>query len=215
MRAALRPGMSENALWAVLHRVNIEQGGEWIETRLLSAGRRTNPWFQECGEGIIEAADLVSFDTDLIGPYGYCADISRTFLCGRDKATPAQRRLFALAREQIETNIGLIKPGLGFRELAERGYRLPPEMRANRYSVVAHGVGLRDEYPSCLYPEDFAAAGYDGVIEAGMTLCVESYIGEEGGAEGVKLEEQVLVTESGIERLSSFPFEEALDFREV
>ena len=42
MRAALAPGMTENALWAVLHRVNIEQGGEGIESRLLSAGRRTS-----------------------------------------------------------------------------------------------------------------------------------------------------------------------------
>ena len=39
-----------------------------------------------------------------------------------------------------------------------------------------------------------------------MTLCVESYIGEEG----VKLEQQVLVTETGIELLSDFPFEESL-----
>ena len=43
-----------------------------------------------------------------------------------------------------------------------------------------------------------------------MTLCVESYIGEEGGAEGVKLEQQVLVTETGTSLLSQFPFEDAL-----
>jgi Xaa-Pro aminopeptidase len=43
-----------------------------------------------------------------------------------------------------------------------------------------------------------------------MTICVESYIGAEGGAEGVKLEEQVLVTEAGVELLSDFPFESGL-----
>jgi Xaa-Pro aminopeptidase len=43
-----------------------------------------------------------------------------------------------------------------------------------------------------------------------MTLCVESYIGAEGGTEGVKLEEQVLITETGVQRLSTFPFEDAL-----
>ena len=41
-----------------------------------------------------------------------------------------------------------------------------------------------------------------------MTLCVESYFGPESGGEGVKLEEQVLVTAHGIEVLSSLPFEE-------
>ena len=54
---------------------------------------------------------------------------------------------------------------------------------------------------------DFDGAGYDGLIEPGMTLCVESFIGSEGGKEGVKLEEQVLVTEKGIERMSTYPFE--------
>lgn len=57
---------------------------------------------------------------------------------------------------------------------------------------------------------DFEQSGYDGVVEPGMTLCVESYIGEEGGDEGVKLEQQVLITEDGQELLSTFPFESAL-----
>lgn len=43
-----------------------------------------------------------------------------------------------------------------------------------------------------------------------MTLCVESFIGEESGGEGVKLEQQILVTKTGIELLSRFPFEETL-----
>jgi Xaa-Pro aminopeptidase len=41
-----------------------------------------------------------------------------------------------------------------------------------------------------------------------MTLCVESYIGAEDGVEGVKLEEQILVTDSGATRLSTFPYED-------
>ena len=215
MRAALAPGMSENALWSILNQVNAASGGEWIETRLLAAGGNTNPWFHECGEGLIAAGDLVSFDTDMIGPYGYCADISRTFLCGDGGPSDEQRRLYGLAWEQIHFNLQLLKPGLGFRELAERAWRLPASCQANRYSVVVHGVGLCDEYPAVVYLEDFDAAGYDGILEAGMAVCVESYIGEAGGHEGVKLEQQVLITETGVEPLSSFPFETALLTREI
>ena len=43
-----------------------------------------------------------------------------------------------------------------------------------------------------------------------MIICVESYIGAEGGAEGVKLEEEVLLTADGVQVLSTFPFEDAL-----
>src|SRR3546814_15844587 len=81
--------------------------------------------------------------------------------------------------------------------------------------LVVHGVGLCDEYPAVVYLEDFDAAGYDGAFEAGMAVCVESYIGDEGGAEGVKLEQQALITETGVEPLSTFPFEDRSDERRV
>ncbi|HAR51301.1 MAG TPA: peptidase M24, partial [Roseovarius nubinhibens] len=58
---------SEDDVWAVLHAENIKRGGEWIETRLLASGPRTNPWFQECGPRIIQNNEIISFDTDLIG----------------------------------------------------------------------------------------------------------------------------------------------------
>jgi Xaa-Pro aminopeptidase len=57
---------------------------------------------------------------------------------------------------------------------------------------------------------DFDESGYDGVLEPGMTICVESYVGEGRGEEGVKLEQQALIGADGIELLSSFPFEQAL-----
>jgi Xaa-Pro aminopeptidase len=207
MEAHLVPGITEQALWAHLHHENIARGGEWIETRLLASGPRTNPWFQECSSRPIEAGDLVAFDTDLIGPYGYCADISRTWRCGDGPATDSQRTLGRIACEQIAHNLAQIKAGLSFREFSERAFVLPERYRANRYSTVLHGVGLADEYPAIYYHEDAPEFGYDGVLEENMTVCIESYVGEGGGAEGVKLEEQVLVTATGVEVLSTYPLE--------
>ena len=43
-----------------------------------------------------------------------------------------------------------------------------------------------------------------------MTLCVESFIGGPDTTEGVKLEQQILVTETGTELMSQYPFDEAL-----
>jgi Xaa-Pro aminopeptidase len=73
-----------------------------------------------------------------------------------------------------------------------------------------HGVGLADEWPDVPHPIDWDEFGYDGRFEENMVLCVESYIGAEGGAEGVKLEEQVLLTADGLQVLSTFPFEDEL-----
>ena len=70
-----------------------------------------------------------------------------------------------------------------------------------------HGVGLADEYPSIKHEADLDARGYEGTVEPGMVLCVESFIGSVGGREGVKLEEQVIITKTGTERMSTLDFE--------
>ncbi len=210
MEAALKPGISENKLWAELHRGNIARGGEWIETRLLSSGPRTNPWFQECSSRIVKAGDLVAFDTDLIGPYGFCADLSRTWLCGDGAPTDEQRDLFRIAADQIAYNTELMKPGISFRDLVERSKNPPPDCFPARYGVLYHGVGLADEYPTLPHASDWTDDTPDGVLEPGMVLCVESYIGRLGGHEGVKIEEQVLITETGNRQLSSYPLDARL-----
>ena len=208
MREVFRPGITENYLWSIMNQVNAELGGEWIETRLLTSGPRTNPWFRECNHRVIEAGDIMSFDTDLVGPGGYCSDISRSWLCGGGMPSDEQRWLYEIARRQIEDNIAMLKPGLGFREISERGSPLPEDCVGNRYSVVVHGVGLCDEYPAVPYIQDFAHSGYDGHLEENTVVCVESLVGRVGGRECMKLEEQVLVTADGPKRLSTFPYED-------
>ena len=207
---ALVPGISENELWAHLHFGNIKRGGDWIETRILSSGPRTNPWMAECGPRIIQPGDLVALDTDLIGVYGYCVDMSRTWLAGDGKATAYQKELFGVAYDHIMENMELLKPGLTFKDLTFGGHQLDHKYRPLQYGVKYHGVGLCDEYPAIYYPEAWDASAYNGVLEAGMCLCVEAYIGEVGGNEGVKLENQVLITDQGYELLTHFHFDQKL-----
>jgi Xaa-Pro aminopeptidase len=202
------PGKSENEIWAELHYENIRNGGEWIETRLLAIGKRTFPWFQECSSHVGKAGDMLSFDTDLIGPYGYCADLSRAWTIGHVPPTATQRRLYAVAHEHIMHNWSLIEPGMTFHEFNQKSFRIPEEFHPNRYGVALHGVGLCDEYPSVPTHVDMdAGKGYPGVIEPGMCLCVESCTGSKEAGESVKLEIQVVVTENGTRRLDEFPFE--------
>ena len=210
IRQALEPGITENELFAMLHETNIAHDGEWIECRLLTSGPRTNPWFQEAGSRKIEAGDLVAYDSDMVGPLGYLADISRTLICPGRAATAEQRKLYDIAQEQILSNIDLIKPGLSFKEFGEQCWPVPDDFVPNRYMMMLHGAGLVDEFPSVAYAADYADWGYDGYFLENMVVCVESYIGAVGGTQGVKLEQQLLITSTGAVPMSHDPMIDVL-----
>ncbi|MDT8856064.1 Xaa-Pro peptidase family protein [Paracoccaceae bacterium Fryx2] len=202
--------MSEDDIWAVLHAENIRRGGEWIETRLLASGPRTNPWFQECGPRLVQANEIVAFDTDLIGAYGFCIDISRTWWVGDRRPTNAMISAMHHARDHIDTNMAMLKPGVTVRELTHGGHQLAPEYWKQKYSCKMHGVGLCDEWPFVPYPDAWADGAFEVALQPGMVLCVEALVSPEGGSFSIKLEDQVLITETGYENLTKYPFDQWL-----
>ncbi len=206
VREVLKPGVTELQLWALLNYTNIANNGDWHDGRVLVSGPRTNPWCQEASSRRIESGDLVGLDTDMIGPFGYFADISRTFQCGPAKPTRRQKRLYRNAVEEIESNLKIVRAGISLVEFQEKSFTVAEAFHQNAYPCIIHGVGMCDEYPR-VNPVFRGPNPYDGTLESGMVICVESYMGEVGERDGVKLEQQVLVTEDGYEMLTAFPLE--------
>lgn len=200
----------EDDIWAVLHAENIRRGGEWIETRLLTSGPRTNPWFQECGPRVTRRNEIIAFDTDLIGSYGICVDISRTWWIGDRPPRPDMIDAMKHGHDHIMANIALLEPGLMIPDLVARSHRLAPQFNRQKYGCMMHGVGLCDEWPRVSYPDTEVPGAYDYPLEPGMVLCVEALISPEGGDFSIKLEDQVLITEKGHENLTRYPFDAAL-----
>lgn len=200
------PGRTEREIWAELHFENARSGGEWLETKLLTAGPRTNPWYQECSDYVIKRGEMISFDTDMIGPYGYCADLSRSWTAGHVAMSAKQKELYAAARDQIEHNLAVLKPGMTFEEFNALSWRIPEKYQPYRYTLALHGTGMADEWPGILLHPDFDP-DFSGIIEENMVLNVESLIAE-AGSESIKLETQALITARGAERLDTFPWEE-------
>jgi len=209
VKQAIKPGVSELQLWALLNYTNLANDGDWHDGRMLASGSRINPWLQEASQRKIQSGDLVGFDTDMVGPNGYFADISRTLHCGPAKPTARQKQLYTLAVEEITYNMNLVKPGIRLREFQKQAWPIPEEFQANAYTCVAHAVGMCDEYPQIKHVFRMENP-YDCELQAGMVMCIESYIGAQGERDGVKLEQQVLVTDSGYELLTTYPFEEEL-----
>jgi Xaa-Pro aminopeptidase len=112
----------------------------------------------------------------------------------------------------VHRNIELFQPGASFLEIMNTNLLLPREYQEQMFSSLSHGLGLENEWPiiRSVHKAETRGGyggGYDGEILAGMVISIESYIGEVGGPDGVKLEEQILNTENGPEKLSSTPYE--------
>ena len=209
-REVPKGGVSEDDIWAVMHAENIKRGGEWIETRLLSSGQRTNPWFQECGPRITQNNEIIAFDTDLVGSYGICVDISRTWWVGDRDPRPDMVYAMQHGVEHIETNKQMLKPGVMIPELSAGTHVLDAQFQAQKYGCLMHGVGLCDEWPLVAYPDHAVEGAYDYPLEPGMTLCVEALVSPEGGDFSIKLEDQVLITEDGYEDLTFYEMDPRL-----
>ena len=207
--AATAPGVREQELLAVLTATLLREGGEYLITRACVSGPNTNPWNLEATDRALEPGDLVFVDTDAVGYEGYFIDVSRTFLCGDVAATPAQRDLYRAAFDWLKGATGALEPGRTLGELAGRMPRLADRYLRQRYETMAHCAGLADEGPSINYPQDPQPNGARPLRE-GMVVCLEVYVGEPGGREGVKLEDQVLVTAAGPRVLVPYPFCKAL-----
>lgn len=207
---ALKAGSTEVQVWAAFHQDLIARGGEYVSTRLLQSGQNTFPYFKEAGERVINDGDLLCIDTDAIGYGGYAVDLSRTFLCGDQAPTTTQRTLYCRAYEQLQHNAALLQPGRSFEEFARLAWQIPEVHRPFGYYCLLHGLGLCGEHPYVPLHQPGVPYPMPGEFEPGMVVCIESYIGEPQAAQGVKLENQYLITVDGAECLTNYPFEARL-----
>ncbi|HEU5193963.1 MAG TPA: Xaa-Pro peptidase family protein [Methylomirabilota bacterium] len=210
--AAIRPGIREYELLAVLSDSLMRRHGEGLFTRLVASGTNTNPWLTEAHDKAVMPGDLVGVDTDANGFEGYVIDVSRTFLCG-DNPSPGQREAYRVAYDSVMGMLDLVRPGLSFKEFADKAPRLPAAYEAQRYPTMVHQAGLEDEGPGIPYPDDSRGPKRimpDRVLQENMVLCLECYAGKPGAPYGVKLEDQVLVTAGGAKLICTYPYEAKL-----
>ncbi|GAB4578614.1 MAG: Xaa-Pro peptidase family protein [Anaerolineales bacterium] len=210
LEQAIRPGITENELLATFWHGLLARGGEWCFTRLIASGSNTNPWFHEAGSKMVRPGDLIGIDTDMIGIEGYACDISRTFLCG-EHPTAVQKEAYRVAYDFIYALMEGLKPGVSYEDFARHLPPLPEAYHAQRYPVVLHGIGTDDEPPFLPFPDASSETIMpEGEFRENMVVSVECYAGKVGEQDGVKLEDEVLITKDGPVLLSLYPYEQKL-----
>jgi len=210
LEAAVRPDVREYELYAVLSHALLRRHGEVLSTRLLASGPRTNPWMHEAHDRIVREGDMVAFDTDAHGYEGYVIDLSRGFLCGDSKPTAEQRDTYKAAMDVVHGMTDQVRPGMTFWEFANAAPQLPQRYLEQRYASLGHQAGLEVEGPDFPYPDETASWTpelADRTLRPGMVLSLQCYAGAVGGSTGIKLEDQVIVTDDGCELMCRYPYD--------
>jgi len=126
-------------------------------------------------------------------------------------SSAAQQQLYALAHEQLQHNAALLQCGRSFEDIAAKAWPIPLPYRQSRYYAIGHGLGMSGDFPNIPHASAGEPYPLQGVLEAGMVVCIESYIGSAEHRQGVKLENQYLITDTGPKLMSGFELSAKLE----
>lgn len=149
------------------------------------------------GQTKIKKGDLVLFDLGVIYE-GYCSDITRTVAYG--DITAEQEKIYNTVLQAEETAVQAVKPGVRAMDLDKIARDIIHNAGYGDYFPhrLGHGLGISvHEYPSM-------TASNELQLKPGMVFTIEPgiYVPE---VAGVRIEDDVLVTENGVEVLTKFP----------
>ena len=212
---AIRPGAKESELCGIAHKVAYELGARIYSGVFVTSGPFAWPNPRDESDRMIRAGDILYMDTYNTSYLGYKTCVYRTYSCG--KASQEAKDDYKLALEWLYDAINIIKPGVTTREVAEK-WPSGPEVWKDIHVISedqtagsnwAHGIGLTLYEPPIIWRE-VSLNPPDIPLEENMTFAIETQHGQPG-KHGVRIEEMIRVTKSGVEVMTKFPVEEIFE----
>ena len=203
----LKPGVRENDIVAKANEMLYAMGSDDVEAINAISGERCNPHPHNFTDRIIRPGDQAFFDI-LQSYQGYRTCYYRTFNVGR--ATPVQHDAYKRCREWLDEAIDLIKPGVSTDKVASvwpaaPEFGFPDEMAAFGLQF-GHGLGLAlHERPII---SRLVSLDQPMEIKTGMVFALETYCPAKDGYSAARIEEEVVVTDTGCRVITLFPAEE-------
>ncbi|WP_400164108.1 M24 family metallopeptidase [Brevibacillus sp. TJ4] len=196
----VQPGVMEKEIVAELEYQMKRLGAEGpsFSTMVLSGENSALPHGHP-GSRQIRQGELLLFDAGVEAD-GYVSDITRTFAVG--EVNDKLRDIYETVLAANKAAIAAVRPGVSFGHLDKTARDLITEKGYGPYFMhrLGHGLGMDvHEYPS-IHGEN------KDELRPGMVFTIEPGVYVPGVA-GVRIEDNVLVTEDGVEVLTSFPKE--------
>ena len=206
----LKPGLTENQVTAhIMHYLYNIPGIEDVEDVIVSSGPNTWPNWRNFSDRIIKPGEIVFMDLAALTWNGYKSCYYRTYCVGK-QPTQEQKDYYALALKWLYDSIHATKPGVTTRDIALKwpsakeawGYEEEDQAAANLWG---HGLGLA-QYDQPVISRIWSL-DHPLEIRPGMVFALETQHGKKYEW-GVRIEEMLIVNDTGIEIISNFPVEQ-------
>ena len=200
VQAHIKSGVTEQGLAAIWQKAALDAaGGELPEAPIVAAGLNGASPHAWATSRTVAEGDLVTIDAFLRAD-GYYSDITRTYAVG--DIDEELRTIYSVVEEANAAARDLIRPGIEAQEVDRAARRVIQKAGYGEYFIhrTGHGLGLEIHEPP------YIVEGNDLALHPGMTFTVEPGIYVPGRG-GVRIEDNVLVTEDGCETLTTLPRE--------
>jgi len=195
----LRAGRTEREVGADIAEAILAEGHATVDFVIVASGSNAASPHHEVSDRVLEPGDAVVVDIGGAMPSGYCSDSTRTYAIGEPPAEfTAYYKVLYDAQEAACT---AVRPGVTA-ESVDAAAREP--ITAAGYGEAffhrtGHGIGLES------HEDPYIVAGNDEVLEPGMAFSVEP--GIYPGPHGARIEDIVVCTADGYQRLNNTPRE--------
>ncbi|WP_292762471.1 Xaa-Pro peptidase family protein [Microbacterium sp. UBA3486] len=196
----LRAGRTERAVAADIADAIVAEGHRTVEFVIVGSGPNGADPHHEVSDRVIEDGDIVVVDIGGAVPSGYNSDSTRTYVVGTPDSAAAER-IAVLVRAQ-QAAVDAVRPGATAAEVdaAARNVLADAGLGEAFLHRTGHGIGVS------VHEEPYIAPGNDLVLREGMAFSIEPGI-YFAGSWGARIEDIVVVTAVGGERLNLAPHE--------